>query len=152
MAGLNLVYVQDLIAAYVRQEFPNYEVYEDDVIDDDAVLKMSNQVKPYIVLKWGGLSRDTANTSFAGVRFDEYNSSVDVMVVAPTGKKARLSLNIILDKLIGWKPTGGGALTPFGGAAVYVLNSNNGAPYVYVASGRLNFALNSEDAGAYITP
>lgn len=152
MSGLNLVYVQDLIAAYVRQEFPNYEVYEDDVIDDDAVIKMSNQVKPYIVLKWGGLLRSTANTSFAGVRFDEYNSSVDVMTVAPNGKKARLSLNIILDKLTGWKPTGGGALTPFGGSALYVINNNLGAPSAYVASSRLTFTINGEDVGAYITP
>jgi len=152
MAGLNLVAVQDIIAAHIRAEFPNYELHEDDVIDDEYMLKNNGKVKPYIVLRWGGLNRSRANASFAGVRFDEYTSSVDIMVVSPTGSQSRRGLNVILDKLIGWKPTGGGAMTPFGGSGLYTVNDNSGKPHVYVATGRLEFAVNSEDVGAYITP
>lgn len=152
MAGLNLVVVQDIITAYIRQEFPNYTVYEDDVLSDEMLLRIGNKVKPYIVLRWGGLGRNTAGASFAGVRYDEYISSVDVCVIAPTGSQSRRSLNVILDKLIGWKPTGGGAMTPFGGDGLYVVDDRNGVPHVYVATGRLEFAVNSEDVGAHITP
>lgn len=152
MSGLNLVAVQEIITAYVREQFPGYVVYEDDVLNDEMLLRIGNKVKPYIVLRWGALGRNTGNTSFAGVRHDEYNSSVDVCVVAPTGAQSRKALNVIIDKLIGWKPTGGGTLTPFGGSGLYVVNDRNGTPHVYVATERLQFAMNSENIGEYITP
>jgi len=152
MSGLNLITVQEIIAAYVRQEFPAYEVYEDDILDNESLLRTNNKVKPYIVLRWGGLMRDGRGTSFAGVRLDEYVSNVDVNVVAPTPTQCRKAMNIILDKLIGWKPTGGGALTPEGGAGLFVVNNREDKPHLYIASGRLTFAVNSEDPGAYITP
>lgn len=152
MSGLNLAALQETIAAHVRAEFPNYEVREDDIIDNEAVLKADGKVKPYIVLLWNGLVRDSANANFGGVRLDEYSSSVDVVLVAPTGTQARRGLTVILDKLIGWKPTGGSALTPFGNSGVYPVNTNTGRPHVYAASGRLRFAVNGEDPGMPIAP
>lgn len=152
MAGLNLFALQEIIEAHIKSEFPGYEVYQDDVLDDEAILKIDNKAKPYIVLSWSGLSRNTAATSFAGVRHDEYTSSVDVIVAAPTGKQARMALNIILDRLIGWKPTGGGAMTPVSNLATAVINNSSGRPHVYLASSRLDFAVNSEDVGSYIQP
>lgn len=152
MSGLNLFAVQEIIEAHIKAEFPGYQVYPDDVLDDEAILKVENKAKPYIILSWGGLDRNLAATSFAGVRHDEYTSSVDVIVAAPTGKQARMSLNVILDRLIGWKPTGGGAMTPFGGIATTIVNNSAGRPHVYLASGRLEFAMNSENVGEYIQP
>lgn len=152
MSGLNLITVQDIIEAHIKAEFPGYSVYNDDVLDDEAILKMDNKVKPYIILSWGGLMRNSAAASFAGVRFDEYTSSVDIIVAAPNSRQCRVALNVILDKLIGWKPTNGGAMTPFGGLETAVVNNSSGKPHVYLASGRLEFAVNSENVGAYITP
>lgn len=152
MAGLNLITVQDIIEAYIKAQFPGYAVYDDDVLDDEAILKIDGKAKPYIILVWGGLNRSTANTSFAGTRYDEYNSSLDVIVAAPNGRQARRSINVIRDKLIGWKPTGGGAMTSAGGAATSVVNNSAGRPHVYLASCRLEFAVNSEDVGSYIAP
>lgn len=152
MAGLNVVEVQDIIGAYIRQEFPNYEVYDDIVLDDQALLKVSNKVKPYIVLRWGGLVGSGQNKSFAGVRYDEYVSTVDINVIAPTPNQTRKAINIIFDKLIGWKPTGGGALTPQGGSAGFVIPGPDGTPHLYISSARLVFAVNSENVGSYITP
>lgn len=152
MSGLNLFAVQEIIEAHIKSEFPGYAVYQDDVLDDEAILKVENKAKPYIILSWGGLDRNLAATSFAGVRHDEYTSSVDIIVAAPTGKQCRMSLNVILDRLIGWKPTGGGAMTPFGGVATSVVNNSAGRPHVYLASARLEFAMNSENVGEYIQP
>lgn len=152
MSGLNLITLQETIAAHIRAEFPNYEVREDDIIDDDALLKSDGKIKPYIVLRWGGLFRNAANANFGGVRLDEYVSSVDVVVVAANGSQARKGLNVVLDKLIGWKPAGSSPLTPFGGAGVYTVNTGAGRPHVYGASGRLRFAINGEDPGANIQP
>lgn len=152
MAGLNLITFQEIIAAYVRQEFPGYEVYEDDVIDNVSIHKVNGKVKPYIVLTWGGLNRNTRGANFGGVRYDEYNSFVSINLVAPTGKQARAGLNVVMDKLIGWKPTNGGALTPMVSGGTYPINDENGRPHVYVSIGRLSFAVNSDNVGAYITP
>lgn len=152
MSGLNVVAVQDIIAAHIREEFSGYQVYEDDVLDDESLLRASNKTKPYIVLRWSGLMRNGRGASFGGVRLDEYVSSVDINVVAPTPTQCRKAINVIMDKLIGWKPTGGGALTPEGGAALFVVNNREDKPHLYIASGRLTFAVNSEDPGAYITP
>lgn len=152
MAGLNLVEIQDIITAHIRAEFPGYDVREDDIIDSEVLARESNKVKPYVVLNWGGLSRSTINTSFAGVRHDEYSSSVDVSVVAPTPKQCRKAVNVIQDKLVGWKPTGGGALTPEGVAGIFVVPDYDARPHLYVGYFRLGFTVNGENVGEYITP
>lgn len=152
MSGFNLVEIQDSITAHIRATFPGYDVYEDDVIDDEYLQKLNNNIKPYIVLEWDGIQRNTAATSFAGVRYDEYNAAVNVMVVAPTGKQARQSFNVIFDNLIGWKPLHAGALTPLPGAGLYVINNSAGRPHVYVASGALSFTINGYGVGDYIAP
>jgi hypothetical protein len=152
MSGLNLVAAQDTIAAYIRQEFPNYEVYEDELIDNESILKMGNKVKPYITLRWGGLNRSPNARALSGVRFDEYDSTVDVNVIAPTPKQCRRALNIIMDTLIGWKFDGVFPMVPEGGAGVYVVPDLNGIPHVYLATARLSFAVNSIDPGANIAP
>lgn len=152
MSGLNLVAVQDIISAHIKAEFPGYSVYDDDVIDDDFILKQNNNTKPYIVLNWGSLRRTGTGGSFVGVRYDEYYSTVDVGIVAPTPRQARLSHNVIMDRLIGWKPTNGGAMTPEGGTDVWAIPNKLGKPNVYVASSRLSYAVNSDNVGSYIQP
>jgi len=152
MSGLNFIAVQDTIAAHIRAEFPGYEVYDDVVVDDDFIIKIGNKVKPYIVLNWGGLQRAGGSGSFAGARFDEYYSTVDVVVVAPTPRQARLSSNIIVDRLIGWKPAGSSPMSPSSGTDLLAIENSNGSPYIYVASTRLQYAVNAESVGEYITP
>lgn len=152
MSGLNLIQIQEVISAYIRSEFSGYEVYDDVVLDDEYVYKIGNQVKPYIVIQYGGLYRSTTATSFAGVRYDEYSSFVDVSVVAPTPNQARRASNIILDKLIGWKPAGSTPLVPTDGMEMWASEDTNGRPFVYITNSRLMFQMNTENVGAYITP
>jgi len=152
MSGLDFIAIQDSITAYVRQEFSGYEVYEDYVMDDESILKESNKVKPYIVLSWDGLRNSGTGTSFVSSRFDEYYSVVDVSVIAPTARQARISSNVIIDKLIGWKPTGSTPMAPEGSTGIWAVENNNGKPHLYVASARLRFNVNSENVGSYITP
>tara|TARA_R110000822_G_scaffold92458_1_gene213277 strand:+ start:803 stop:1261 length:459 start_codon:yes stop_codon:yes gene_type:complete len=152
MSGLNLVALQDTIAAHIRAEFPAYDVVEDEILDDDYLLKVNGKVKPYIVLRWGGLFRIGSGSSFAGVRFDQYNSAVDINVIAPTPSQARRAMNIITDRLIGWKPDGIASMIPEGGSGVYVVVNDNNKPHLYVGSSRLGFTVNGEDVGSYITP
>lgn len=152
MSGLNLSIPQEAIMAYVRDEFPNYVVYDNSVLDDEFVLKIGNKVKPYIVLGFGGLYPSNRGGSFAGARFDEYTSTMDATVVAAKPEHARQGMNLVVDKLIGFKPTGISSMTLQGGSAMWGVADTNGVPHVYLASQRLTYAVNSEDPGAYITP
>lgn len=152
MSGLNIVAVQDSISAHIRAEFPGYVVYDDDVIDDDFVVKIGNKVKPYIVLQWGGLRNSPTNGSFAGVRHDEYYSTVDVAVVAPVARQAREALSVIMDNLIGWKPSYSTPMAPEGGMDILGIPGYDGKPTVYFASSRLRYNVNTENIGSYITP
>lgn len=150
MSGLNLIPVQDSIFDYVSEQFPNYEVIEDMILDDVAVLKNGNKVKPYIVLRWGGLWRN-GSTSFAGVRSDEYVSTVDVAVVAPTPKQCRRGLNAVMDVLVGWTPTASTPMTPEGANTLIDVPDNQGRPAVFIASARLTYGVNTTAIGEHIT-
>ena len=152
MSGLNYTTTQDSIEAYIAQEFPGYDVYDNDVIDDDAIIKMGNKVKPYIVLNWGGLNPSAGGSSFAGARHDEYYSTVDVCVVAPTSKQSRVALNIILDKLIGWTPTDSTPLSVSSAMDVIGVPDYDGKPVVYFATQRLKYNLNTTSIGTPIVP
>ena len=152
MSGLDIISIQNNIEAYVRAQFPNYTIYDNDILDDESILKIGNKVKPYIVLRWGGLLNSPTGGSFAGVRYDEYYSIVDVVVISPTSKQSRIALNIIMDKLIGWQPAGSNPMKPDGGMDIIGIPDYNGKPNVYLASSRLTYAINAENVGAYITP
>lgn len=152
MAGLNVIPVQDAITAFYVAEFSGYNIVEDGLLDDEYLVKQSNKIKPYIVVSHGAPMRLGANTSFGGVRFDEYVCSVDVSVVAATGKQVRKVLNLIHDVSVGWKPTGGGALIPYASGGPWTVYDGNGSPHVFTGSIRFEYAVNSEDPGAYITP
>ena len=148
MTGLDLVAVQDSILAHIESSLSAYDIKEDVVLDDEALLKIDNRVKPFIVLRWHGLERSPVNTSFAGVRFDEYSSAVDIVLIAPTAKQAREGLNYALGELIGWKVPGGSQLTPEGGDAIIPLGEDSARPHIYLAVGTLSFQVNSTDVGA----
>lgn len=152
MTGLNIIPVQDTITDYVKTEFAAYEVFEDGILDNAYLLQLNSKIKPYIVVSHGSPSRNANGASFGGVRLDEYVASVDVSVVAPTGKQVRQALNIIHDRLVGFKPTGGSALTPFASGGPWAVLNDSGAAHVYTGSVRFEYAINSEDPGAYITP
>lgn len=152
MTGLNLIPIQDAIAEYVREQFPNYTVYEDIIIDDDIPEKVNGKIVPYIVLRWGGHRRLATNGSFGGVRMDEYVSSVDVNAIAPTPSQARRLSNILFDKLVGYKVDGIAPMVPDSASLIWAVGETNAKPTVYVASFGLSYAINFDEAGAYITP
>lgn len=147
MTGLDLVSVQDAIYSHISSALPAYEIKEDVVLDDEALLKINNRVKPFIVLRWQGLTRSTLNTSFGGVRHDEYSSAVDIVLIAPTPKQARQGLNYVLDELIGWTVPGGSQLTPEGGSSVFPAVDYDANPHIYLAVSTLSFQVNSDGVG-----
>jgi hypothetical protein len=151
MAGLNLIEIQDVIASHIEDEFPQYEVYQDYILDEEELSKQDSRIKPYIVISWDGLSRSPRNASFGGVRKDEYTSGFSIGVIAPKPIQCRRGLNIIVDRLVGWSYDGVGYLTPIESSGSFVVAERNGRPHMYMAMADFTFPMNSTDPGAYIT-
>lgn len=152
MSGIDLVSIQDEIASHIQTTFPNYEIKEDEVLDDEYLLNVSRKTKPFVVIRWGGLTRLDAEASFAGVRHDQYSSRFDLVTVAPAPRIARKVLNLFMDQLIGWKLSNGYPLTPTLGQTVFPSVDRNGAPHLYLGVGTFEFRFNAENPTSYITP
>jgi hypothetical protein len=150
MSGIDLVAIQDEIALHIETSFPQYEIKEDEVLDDEYLQRINRKTKPFVVIRWSGLTREVANASFGGVRHDEYSSRFDVIAVAPAPRIARKVLNLFMDQLIGWKISNGAALTPALGQSVFPVTDRTGSPHLYLAIGTLGFRFNSEDPDSYI--
>lgn len=150
MNGIDLVAIQDEIALHIETSFPQYEVKEDEVLDDEYLMRIDRKTKPFVVIRWSGLTREVTNASFAGVRHDEYSSRFDIIAVAPAPRIARKVLNLFMDQLIGWKISNGAALTPTLGQAVFPVTDRNGSPHLYLGIGTLGFRFNSENPDSYI--
>lgn len=143
MTGLDLVAIQDSILNHIETTFPNYEIKEDFVLDDESILKIDNKVRPFIVLRWHGLQRSPLESSFVGPREDSYTSGFDVIVVAPKPRQCRQALNMILDELIGWKVANLYPLTPDGSGDLFTVSDFNAKPHLYLAVNSLSFQVDS---------
>jgi hypothetical protein len=150
MSGLDVFTTQESISAYVRQQFPNYVVYDDIILDDEFIIKQGNKVKPYIVLQYGGLNDSGTAGSFAGVRHDEYYSTVDLCVIAPTPNQARRGLNALQNVLLGWTPTDSTPMRITSGMDILGIPNSSNLVTVYLASVRMAYNVNTTDIGAYI--
>jgi hypothetical protein len=152
MAGLNLITMQDTIAAYVEAQFSGYEVYQDYILNDEQLQKVDNRVKPYIVISWDGLSRSQNNAAFAGVRKDEYYSGFSIGVIAPAPRQCREAMNLIFDRLTGYSPDGIVQLSPSGAFGTFVVSEKSGVPHLYMSMADFTFPFNVEDVGSNISP
>lgn len=151
MDGIDLVDLQDEILAHIVDEFPSYKIVDDIILDDDYLLKINNNVKPFVVIQWGSLARSGTESSFAGVRHDEYRSNFSLAAVAPTPRIARRVSNMFMDRLIGWKIQGS-ELTPSSSIRTFAVKDANSKPHLYIASGTLSFRFNSSNPDANINP
>ena len=150
MSGIDLVAYQDEIVTHIETTFPQYDIKEDEVLDDEYLLTVSRKTKPFVVIRWGGLSRLDAEASFAGVRHDQYSSRFDLVAVAPAPRIARKVLNLFMDRLIGWKISNGYPLTPTLGQTIFPSVDRNGAPHLYLGVGTFEFRFSAGDADSYI--
>ena len=150
MAGLDLVDIQEQIYDYIVAEFPDYKVYQDYILNEQQLEKLDARVKPFIVISWDSLRRSSRNSSFAGVRFDEYFSGFSIGVIAPTPTQCRKAINYITDSLVGWSPDGVGVLTPTGGLGAFVVSERSGVPHLYMSMSSFVFPMNAIDPGSYL--
>jgi hypothetical protein len=143
MTGLDLVAIQDTILTHIQSVFPQYEITEDYVLDDQTLLKIDNKIKPFIVIRWDGLRRSTADASFVGPEKDSYISGFDVVVVAPKPRQCRQVINLIMVELTGWKVANLYPLTPYGSGSLFPVADFNAKPHLYLGVNSFFFQVDS---------
>ena len=147
--SFNLIAFQDLIEQHVQSQFPAYTIYDETVLDDEEIVKFQGKFRPFVVIRHTGMLRSTVQTSFAGVRKDEYIGGFDLTLVAPSPSQAKIAAAMMQDELIGWKLPNGSYLTPEGGASNFVLPDFNGRPHVYLSVVGFSYRLSENDPISY---
>lgn len=143
---LNPQAAQDSIVAKLQAEYPHIPVIEDGLIDGDyaEIDKFANgEIKPFIILWFTSARRANRGRSFQHEKLDQYRASVDVVVVARNGKEARLLLNDITDRLVGWKPENAGGIVK--GTAIWTQSramlDSDSRPSRWAATDRFDFGI-----------
>lgn len=147
--SFSIIEFQDLIETHVKSQFPAYEVYDENILDDEKISNMGGRFRPFIVVRHQQLLRSPAEASFAGVRHDEYIGGFDIMVVAPSPRQSKVAVAMIQDELIGWKLPNGSYLNPEGGGMNFAIQDQNGRPHAYSSVAGFSYRLRENDPVSY---
>ena len=150
--GFNIVDLQDIIIAKVKETFPNHTIYEDSIPDDaDLPITKLGQIQPYIVLRFGPLRPSYVGKSFVGPRHDEYWASCDLIAISQNGRVSRKLNAALVSNMIGFRPDGVSPMqmrTDAGDPAQFVVSSNESRPTQYASTTRLRYTVNGTNVGA----
>lgn len=103
---------QDSITAYLRAQYPGMAIIPDGLPADDndeITYNDDGELNTFVIL-WFSNIKPGRKKGFGGRKLDSYFATVDVVVVARDGNRARVVLNDITDRLIDFKAEGGGRL------------------------------------------
>lgn len=104
---------QDSIVAFLKTHYPHIPVLPGGLLDtaDDKIEKYpDDSIKPFVILWFSTVKRRSRGRAFGGYKLDARYASVDVVVVARDDNDARLVLNDMADRLVGFVPETGGGL------------------------------------------
>lgn len=104
---------QDSITAYLREQFPEIPFIEDGIPAGDykeITFDSRGRINTFAILWYSDIKKG-AKKSFAGHKLDSYSATVDVAVIAHDGTRARKVLNVINDRLVGFRVSEGGHLS-----------------------------------------
>lgn len=152
--GIDLKASQDSILEYLRTTFPAYLFKRGGIPDDEILERDANgKVINYCTVRFGSIRPRPRGKSFAGPRNDDYYTTLDVNTVGPTDDEAASSLNIFVDRLIGFKPVGGTSMIPEGVSIGDITVKNSAArPTAYAASQRFTYGLNTTTPVGFMQP
>lgn len=99
------------------------------------------QIKPYVIVSFAGLTDSHTGKGITGAADDSFNQQFSTHSVGSTVNTARKVNNMVVRKLLGFKPTNCGEITPafFGGIGE---NSSLSDPSRYSAAQAYKFIAN----------
>lgn len=149
--GFDLYAVQTAIKTYLESEFPQYEFVDNTVAEDELVPRQGQEVNPFFVLQHGQMYKRPRGGSVAGARNDEYYSWLQVIGIGSVDDDVRSSLSLIVDRLIGYRPTGATALIPDGGPSDYGSRQYSVRPVLYYHTQRFEFNITQSGLSGHLT-
>lgn len=139
---------QDSITEYLKAQYPNMAIIEDGLPadnNDDITEDETGEINTFVLL-WFSNPKPGRKKGFAGHKLDSYVGTVDVAVIARNGTRARTVLNDVTDRLIDFKPEGGGRMTQgtalFGDARQVKQEANR--PERWMRTNRFDFGIASK--------
>lgn len=140
--GFDLYSTQQSIKTYLEAQFPNYIFERGSVPDDESVRREDGKIVNYVVLRFRPMQPRGNGKSMMGARSDDYFSTVDVNVISANEDFAAQTLNVMVDRLIGFKPAGATQMIPEGGTGDIAIRNVSNKPTAYISSQRFTFGLN----------
>lgn len=141
--------VQKSIKDFLEAQFPQYKFYRNTIPEDEQVPREGEEVNPFFVLQFGGMY--VSGKSIKGARNDEYNSWVQVIGMGSVDDDISSALSLIVDRLIGFKPVGGTALTPDGNSSDYGSRQYSVRPVLYYESQRFRYNIKQNGLDGYLS-
>ena len=128
--SLNLLAVQDEIAAQLRDSIPQ-DVYETSP-PEDAKLRFdsSKMILPYVVIQYSDMYPNGLTGGIIGNRYDVAESYIIISCVGPTERSARQVAGMVRSALTGFKPADAGELRFTGGARDFETQDNKANRFV----------------------
>ena len=146
---MSYVAAADQITAKVK-EIPFVDVYDEDMSDEAfaALIADSNQIKPFITISFGGFIDPRRRVNgIVGARTHSHDATIVVRTVASTSRTARVVMQDVCNKLLGFVPTNCGEISAalYGGTGQV---SSLGNPTRYSAVQAFRLLVNSDTDGS----
>jgi len=149
--AFDLYAVQKSIKDNLTTVFPQYVFHRNTVPEDEQVPREGEEVNPFFVLQFGPMMSRPRGKSMKGARNDEYYSWMQVIGIGSVEDDIAASLSLVVDRLIGWKPTGATRLIPDGGTTDYGSRQYSVRPVLYYQSQRFEFGLTQTGLDGYLS-
>lgn len=149
--AFDLFAIQKNIETTLATWYPQYSFYRNTVPEDEQVPREGEEVNPFFVLQFGQMYPRTRGRSIKGARNDEYYSWFQLIGMGSVEDDVASALSLLVDRLIGWKPTGATALMPDGGSTDYGSRQYSVRPVLYYQSQRYEFTITQNGLDGYLS-
>lgn len=143
--------IQKDIENFLETQFPQYLFFRNTVPEDDQLPRQGEEVNPFFVLQFGQMYPRPRGKSIYGARNDDYFSWVQIIGIGSVDDDISSALALPVDRLIGYKPVGAGALAPDGGPADYGSRQYSVRPVLYYQSQRFEFSITQNGLDGHLS-
>lgn len=141
---MSLLTGQDEIIALAKT-IPNILIYDDELPDEivPVLIPSTDQIRPFVTISFGGLvDAPRRMNGITGAKDDSGETTIVIQAVASTPRAARATVDLVRQKLLGFKPTNCGEIrfALFGGTGKL---SHLGNPTRYASNQSLRYFQNT---------
>lgn len=149
--AFDLYAIQKSITTHLKTTFPQFKFFRGTIPEDMQVPRQGEEANPFFVLQFGTMYSRPKGKSIKGPRNDEYYSWVQVVGMGSVEDDISDALSLVVDRLIGFKPTGGTALIPEGGSPDYGSRQYSVRPVLYYQSQRFDFNIKQNGLDGFLS-